>query len=621
MAQDFNKMSKEELEALLNADSLAQMNRQELNSFRNAVKAAGLLSVQNDSILGIAINNRTYEEIKNSQDYTEEEKALALETREEYNNELRAQIKDEHYNAQEIMSRAVFDNGKYHFTELTKGEMDFLVNNGVIRKSELSLDKTYNIGQESNRNFSKEVVTDTKDLPEDVQKSAEFWNKFNDNKTGISYIIEALKNKSVKVEAKKDNKSVFTGIDHGNQGFDIVKKGRSVEPYGIFDLIIKKAKATNPKAKVRIKDNVKDEVTRNKILIACAKNNMEPVGNLPEGFDFAALKDMVKDIKDISVINALAKNLYAAGSFDFVKETPEQENAAVAAVVSPSAEKQNNNTVVAAIPVATSNQGNIGDNEKPNNNTVVAAIPVATGKQENIGNNEKQNIEEKAPVEAPKRPWWKKVRDAVVVGGIALLGIIGIRSCQNQERLEKKVKDLQEQVDRKSLEDCDALSAKFAEEYAKGYNDGKKDCEEQNKPKPKPVVKKQTPVKKVVAPKAVRNVVVLPNDTIKGDTVYIPGDTIKGEPVIITDTIRKQVVVEEKVPVQPVAASRTNIPLEAVDTSMMHEKDFDLNESVELTAKGEATKDNGKQAKGKTLDLSDPVVFNAVRNNINSNIK
>lgn len=491
MAQNFNEMNKEELEAVLNSDSIVVMNASDLNNLRKAAKAAGLLSVQYDNMLGIAINNRTYEEIKNSDKYSEEEKALALETRNEYNRELRARTKNKLYNAEEIMSRAVENNGQYHFDELTKGEMDFLLANGIVRMSELKIGKQYNLGQQKDRDFSKEISNDAAQLSDDIKKSQEFWRNFNNGNNGITYIVQPLKDNSLKVDAQKENKTVFTGIDHGNKGFDVVKKENNAEAYAIYDLIIKKAKTSNPKAKIRIKDNVKDPVLRNKLLIACAKNNMEPIGNLPEGFDFAALKEMVKDAKDIATINALAENLYTMSGIEVVNEKPEKENkTAAAAVIMPQAtqegkteNKEDKNTVAAPIPVVMGGLNN--SQSKVNNGTVPPAQP---------------KTDEKKPVAAPKRPWWKKVRDAVVVAGIALMGMIGVRSCQNQEKLEKNIKDLQEQVDKKSMTDCDEVSRLINEKYNDGYMDGLaqglKDCEEQNKPQPKPVVKKKTPVKK-----------------------------------------------------------------------------------------------------------------------------
>ena len=652
MAQNFNKMNKQELEAVLNSDSILNMNVAQLNELRAAVKAAGLLSVQYDNMLGIAINNQTYEEIKKSDKYTEEEKALALDARNEYNRELRARTKNKLYNAQEIMSRAVEIDGKYHFDNLTKGEMDFLLDNKLVRLNELIVDnniesqpqynaqeimsravevdgkyhfdnlsegeknfllkngiilqnelndgKQYNIGQQADRNFTSEINKDNKNLSEDVKKSQEFWGKFNDNKSGIQYIVQALKDNSLKVEAQKDNKTIFAGVDHGNQGFDIVKKESVVEPYNIYDLIIKKAK-------IRIKDNVKDPIARNKILIACAKNNMEPVGNLPEGFDFAALKEMVKDAKDIATINALAENLYDKSKFDVVNAD----------------DKENKNRTASAVLI---NQGNdqqqnqVKDNKE--NKTIVAPLPLNMG-----GNNQtnssrtNRNISpaatstsqsEKKVVEAPKRPWWKKVRDAVVVAGIAFLGMIGVRSCQNQEKLEKNIKDLQEQVDKKSMEDCDALSAKFAEEYAKGYEDGKKDCEEQNKPAPQPVVKKKTPIKKtpkkeetVIVPKVVKTVIVPKFKPIEEKHKLEP--IPEANPYDNLPELKKQDTVQ-----------KSTVPLEAVNTSIQHEKDFELNEATELDNKGKLTADNNK--KKKTLDLSNPADFNAMLNSINSKI-
>lgn len=514
MAQNFNEMTKEELEAVLNSDSIIKMNAAELNQLRKAVKAAGLLSVQYDNMLGIAINNRTYEEIKNSNDYTEEEKALALETRNEYNRKLRATTENKLYNIDEIMSRAVKVNGKYHFDELTAGEMDFLIDKKVVRRSELDVGKQYNIGQQENRNFGKEVSKDDSKMSDDVKKSAAFWNNFNQNKSNVKFVVTPLQDNTIKVDAQKDNKTVFSGIDQGNKGFDVIKKEENSEPYAIYDLIVKKAKTSNPKAKIRIKDNVKDPVLRNKILIACAKNNMEPIGNLPEGFDFAALKEMVKDAKDIATINALAENLYELSNVEVAQEQ----------------EKEDKNRVAGAVLINQGgNQQSVGTKapeEKKDSKTTVVPL-VGLGGNGNGGNNgavppAAPSSSNSKPVEAPKRPWWKKVRDAVVVAGIALLGMIGVRSCQNQERLEKRVKDLQEQVDNKSMTDCDEVSRLINEKYNDGYMDGLaqglKDCEEKDKPQPKPVVKKRTtPVKKKVVEKKQEIIIPKVVKTIKVD--------------------------------------------------------------------------------------------------------
>lgn len=515
MAQNFNEMNKEELEAVLNSDSIVVMNASDLNNLRKAAKAAGLLSVQYDNMLGIAINNRTYEEIKNSDKYSEEEKALALETRNEYNRELRARTKNKLYNAEEIMSRAVENNGQYHFDELTKGEMDFLLANGIVRMSELKIGKQYNLGQQKDRDFSKEISNDAAQLSDDVKKSQEFWRNFNNGNNGITYIVQPLKDNSLKVDAQKENKTVFTGIDHGNKGFDVVKKENNAEAYAVYDLIIKKAKTSNPKAKIRIKDNVKDPVLRNKLLIACAKNNMEPIGNLPEGFDFAALKEMVKDAKDIATINALAENMYELSSFEVANEQEKEDKnrAAVAVLINQGGNQQSAGTKAQ-------------EEKKDNKATILPLVGLGGNGNQNKGNGNgnvppaQPRTEEKKPVVAPKRPWWKKVRDAVVVAGIALMGMIGVRSCQNQEKLEKNIKDLQEQVDKKSMTDCDEVSRLINEKYNDGYMDGLaqglKDCEEQNKPQPKPVVRKKTPVKKtpvktepkqeVIVPKVVKTI-------------------------------------------------------------------------------------------------------------------
>ena len=638
MAQNFNEMTKEELEAVLNSDSIVKMNAAELNNLRKAVKAAGLLSVQYDNMLGIAINNRTYEEIKNSDKYTEEEKALALDARNEYNKELRARTKNKLYNAEEIMSKAVESNGKYHFDELTQGEMDFLLANGIVRLNQLNIGKPYNIGQVEKVDAAKGSA---ENLSEDVKKAANFWNKFNDNKSGVQYIIQALKDNSVKVEAQKNKKTIFTGIDRGNKGFDVVKdeNKNQNEPYAIYDLIIKKAKTSNPKAKIRIKDNVKDPVLRNKILIACAKNNMEPMGNLPQGFDFAALKELVKDVKDLAAINALAENLYENSVVEIVNEKPEKENKIVVAAVvntdqaqkpaenKAQTEKKENKTAVAGAALVNTNQAQKpaegkSQDEKKDDKKKIAVVPLnglgGNGNNGAVPSATPTNTNSK-PVETPKRPWWKKVRDAVVVGGIALLGLIGVRSCQNQERLEKKVKDLQEQVDNKSIEDCETLGQIRADAYMRGFADATKDCEEQNKPKPKPVVKKKTPVRKQTT---VKKQPVVVKVEAKKEEKQMPDLAAPVYPAEEINALQTRSATPDTLAFQdvPVVAPKTS--LEPIDTGIKHEKDYELNEAVELNAKGEVTPDNAKkpQGKGKTLDLSNPVDFNKIRQSINTNV-
>ena len=598
MAKNFNEMSNSELVAMLNSKDLNKLSSEDLFQLQSAAKAAGILTVQYDNMLSIMRNNRTLAEIQNSNNFTDEEKAFALSTRDEYNNKIFENIKDDKYSAKEIMSRAKEIDGQYHFDELSKGELDFLINNGILRMSELSIGKNYSIGEQKDQNFVEDK--NTNNLSDDVQKSYNFWNNFNEANTSYSWDVKPLQDNSLKVEAHKNQQTMFTGIDHGNQGFDVVKKENNTEPYAIYDFMIKKAKATNPKAKVRIKDSVKDPVARNKILIACAKNNMEPIGNLPEGFDFEALKEMVKDAKSMDDINALAQNLYTMQDFEIVNDAQEkQQTNVVGAAIIPNQEDKENKVGVAPIVAGGQNQIQAPSNEG------------------NIPSSANQSTEKKE-IKSPKRPWWKKVRDALVVGGIALLGLMGIRSCQNQEKLEKRVKDLQEQVDSKAAEDCDALNKIRDDAYFKGLADGKKWCEEENKPKP--VVKKKTPSRKTTPVKKTpvkKEPVISQADTVKGPTVFLPGDVVKGDPIIVDNPIYQQDVVA---PTMPKQEKKSGIPLEAIDTSFGHEKDNDLMNAVELDTKGEVTADNDKK-KDKTLDLSNPAVFNAYKNSIKGNIK
>lgn len=561
MAQkEFNKMSKEELTGILNSDAIATMDAKSLFELRKAVKAAGLLTVQYDNMLGIAINNRTYEEIKNSKNYTDEEKALALEARNEYNKKLRTNTEKKLYSVEEILSRAIKEDSKYNFTEMTKGELDFLMKNG-IDWNKLNVDKDYKIGQVKASAVSKEKGK-TEDLSEDVKKSQEFWGNFKDNKTGLSFIVTALKD-AVKVEAKKEGKTVFSGVDKGNQGFDVVEKKNNVEPYKVYDLIIKKAKVTNPKAKIRIKDSVKDPVLRNKILIACAKNNMQPVGNLPEGFDFEALKNIVKDVNDVATINALAENL---DNIAMVSPEVEKENVVVAEAANKNQEEKKANTVVGIIPTPVSNRTTQAEENKKNKTVVAPVIlPQATqnGNNSHVAGNTAENLPagstndepQDRPTVSLKRPWWKKVRDAAIIGGIAVLGFFGVRSCQNQQKMSDDIRNMKEQ-----MVDCDTkteiFNQGFDEGFTRGYEAGSEDCEESKKEvvKKTPVVKKKPVVKQDPVYK---------RDTIQGDPVFIPGEKIYGDPVIlrdttyVTDTIHKKVIVP-----QPVPAPKEEVPNE-----------------------------------------------------------
>ncbi len=610
MVQVFKNITKAELDKLMN-DSLLKMDIVSLNNLRKSAKAAGLLTPQYENMLGIAINNRTYEEIKNSDKYTEEEKALALDARNEYNSELRAKIEDKLYNAKEIMSRAVEKDGQYHFDNLSKEEEAFLVRNGILLPKEIQVGKTFPIGQIENKDISAPVAND-KNLSEDVKKSKEFWGNFNDKKAALTCLVQALKDNAVKVEAQKDGKKVFTGIDRGNNGFDIVKENKNeeaakkVEPYSVFDLIIKKAKMSNPKAKVRIKDNVQDEETRNKILIACAKNNMEPTGNLPEGFDFEQLKQIVKEAKSIEDINALAKNLYGNAPFT-IEQQQEKENKTNAAVISVAREnqqpeKKDNKDNTAVVAPATN------ENKQENKNSVVAAtIPVRNGgnqQKANANNNAATTQTQQKPVEAPKKSWWKKVKDAAVVAGITFLGFLGVRSCQNQEKLEENVKDLQEQLAQKSIDDCNELSARFADEYAKGYADGKKDCEDEKTPvapKPKSNIRKSKPKTK----------------TEPKQEVLVDGQNFDGlkklDGVGIEPVANKEIPNSVKNIDLPKPAPKQSVPLEPVFTGERHEKDYDLNEALELDAKGKPTDTNSQKAD--TLKVN-PVVLKSINSNI-----
>lgn len=663
MARNFQNMTKEELSLIITEADFAEFTSDDLSALDRAAKDAGILTEQFANIIGLASNNKVYEEIKNDKNSSEEDKAVALAARNEYNRKLRQRMTNKYYNAEEILSMAVVQNGKYFFPDkITKGEMEFLVESGALRWSDFGASKDYKVGQEKESNLEaikKAIAQDaekrallaqllpslaenaakretaaaqakakaapkveTPAMPADLQKSYDFWNKFNEKseETGVKFDIENVSNRSLIVEAKKDGKTMFKGIDHGTKGFDIVKRDKSAEPYEIFDLLVKKAKASNPKTKIRIKDNVKDEVLRNKILIACAKNNMMPVGNLPEGFDFEELKALVKDAKTTEDINELASNLYQPQEFGIGAEKEEEKGRSVVApVILPGKEtkkEEESKPVVAPVVIPAQNKSE-KDNGKRGGVVVAPIVPSNGG---NGGSNipPSNNDKKKKKSGGAWGRFWNKAKVWVLTGVVAVAGVLGvsglIRSCQNNQ---KKASEKIEQTTDKGIFDCEALQGVMDEKYADGYEDGyeagKRDCENS---KPTPVAKKKPSKKKVTPVKPAP--VTLPADTLKGEPVYIPGDTIKGEPVYIPgDTIKgKPVYVPgDSIPAKPVKPRASSVPLEEIDGGIKHEKDYDLNDARDLDATGRAvpSKKKGKtSSKDAVLSFTD--LYNLTKN-------
>lgn len=655
MARNFQNMTKDELSLVITEADFSELSSDDLTALRNAAKNAGILSVQYSNILGLAINNKTYDEIKNDKNSTAEDKAVALAARNEYNQKLRQTMTDKYYNVDEILSKAVVQNGKYFFPgKITKGEQDFLVESGALRWSDFGASKDYKVGQEKESNLDAikkaiaqdaekrallaqllpslaenaakreaagqakpempkvEKTSETSSMPADLQKSYDFWNKFNENseKNGVKFDIENVSNRSLIVEAKKGGKTMFKGIDHGARGFDIVKRDKSAEPYEIFDLLVKKAKASNPKTKIRIKENVKDEVLRNKILIACAKNNMMPVGNLPEGFDFEELKALVKDAKTTEDINELAVNLYQPQEFGIgAEKEDEKERSAATPVVLPVnkvEEKEESKPAVAPVVMPVQNKPE-KDNESRGNANVAPVVSSNGNGSGNVPPTNKDKEEKKKSGGALKR-FWNKAKVWVMAGIVAAAGLFGVKSCQNnQDKMAEKI----EQISNKGASDCAAVQAlideKYDDGYEAGYEAGKKDCENS---KPQPVVKKKSVKRKVVPVKPAP--VILPGDTIKGDPIIIPGDTIKGAPIIIPgDTIKGEPVyvpgdtIKQTPRIQP-KVKPSSVPLEEVDGSIKHEKDYDLNEARDLDANGNAV---APRKKGKASSSSRDTVL------------
>lgn len=686
MARNFQKMKADELFSFITDGDFSEMGSAELSQLRNAAKNAGVLSVQIDNILGLAINNQTYKDIKDSKEYSAEDKAFALEARNDYNQKLRSQMNDKYYNAEEIMSRATFEGGKYHFTELSKGEMDFLLEKGAVKFNDLDVNKDYKIGQEkatnlasiikaiaenaekrellaqmlpalaenaAKREAAEKTVDDKKEIskkekiktetpasqmPADLQKSYDFWNKFNEKteKSGVKFNIENLSNQALLVAAEKNGKTMFQGIDHGSKGFDIVKRDKSAEPYEIFDLLVKKAKASNPKTKIRIKDNVKDEVLRNKILIACAKNNMTPIGNLPEGFDFEELKALVKDLKTTEEINELATSLYQPQEFGIsAKNEGNNDKSNTAIVVNADdermfgnrpklqmddvkkepevkkeAKKETSSIIPAFVPLIGGNNSSQSTNDNNDGSTpplnrrvrriTPALIPSGNGgnlSPSNTGGAQPQA--NKSDNASTAKRWWNKARVWVVAVAVTIAAGVGgfFGAKQANKDNDAKMKAQTEQITKNTRQIVDNACNEKAQLQAAldASNARLKDCEESKIPVKSVVQKKK--VNKVITPAPVKPApVVIPGDTIYEQDVIIPGKRIQLPDEIIPGKKIQQ-------PDAPVKSS--SVPLEEVDGSIRHEKDYDLNESRSLDSKGKVIKES------KMLDLSNPEVFNA----------
>lgn len=488
---------------------------------------------------------------------------------------------------EEILAKAdVREDGKYYFKSLTEEERKHLHYAG-IKDDEIVVDKNYKVGQEKDRQFS--VVNEGSNdedkkagLPADLQKSYDFWNKFNENSehTGVAYNIENVENKCLLVEAKKGEKTVFKGIDHGSRGFDVIKKDNSYEqPLEFFILLVKKAKTSNPKTVIRIKDNVTDPVLRNKILIACAKNNATPVGNLPKDFDFEELKALVRRAKTPEELDELVNALYMQNGNEYVfgtsnsadrsnsnngeQKKEDGKRPVVAPVILPHGSNNTNNTSglearIAEQQAAARKQAE--DNKAAINQAAQAAANQATSKREG---------------------WFKRnFKKGLLYTTMAAAVLFGFKKCNdkdNDDRVNNQTEILTDNINRLAAENCEGWTNLVSERDSllQRTQELERDLDDCAKSKVKPTPVKKKPVKKKPAPVVVRDTikgdpVYVPGDTIRGETVYLPGDTIQGEPIIIPGKVIQQP--------DTLVQGKKRIVL---DGSTHHEIDKDINGDVQ----------------------------------------
>lgn len=609
-------MTKENLLSLINSEAdLEQLSSAELMEIRAKAKANGILNGLIEENLAIAINNRTYKDIEKSNDYTPQEKELALEARNEYNTEIRTKQNARRYNAKEIMSRAHLEDGVYHFSSITVGEMNFLIQTGALDQRHIHVDKDYKIGQEKDQSLAqilqavkqaaekreaagqngepapaivinedlsnsapqKELkaepaVNTSSTMPVDLQKSYNFWNKFNEKtaKTGLKYDIENIEDKHLLVEAKKGNKTIFKGIDHGSKGFDILARDKDAEPYEMFDVLVKKAKIANPKTVVRIKDNVKDPILRNMILIACARNNIVPVGNLPEGFDFEALKEMVKELNTTEEINQLAKNLYNDNdefSLGLQEQEKDKTGRGIIVPIAPNQDEQAENKTEkkdkeqdkpVVIPIINTSGGNGGSGNSNNTKGTSSSQP-------NNQPQAKEGFWKKA---------WEKSRKWIVGGLLIAASFFGVKSCQQGQQIENDKNNIENLTQKNdSLMKVIDLKDKIISDQELALVDCGK------KKEPAPVVKK----KKVVTPVVIKKKEPVKQEPVKKEPVKqepVKQEPVKKEPVkqepVKQEPVKQEPVKQEPVKKEPVKQEPQGNNFAPISLKVQHGEDNDF---------------------------------------------
>lgn len=556
----------------------------------------------------------------------------------------------------EILEEAKELGGRYVFNELSEEDAK------VLESHDVKYNVLYPVGSRKTVDtaVNQDTAQDFSQLRPDLKKSYDFWNSLNKTESekpgaaALNYQLTNLDNKALLVEAKRENKTVFKGVDHGRKGFDVVKTAElpSCEQ---LDRVVKRAKFLNPKTVIRIKDNVTDPVLRNKMLIACALNNVKPVGNLPEDFNFAALRDFVKqtEAKDY---DALAEILYTPQENEFnlgselsvadtrrdraanivYRETPVERRETrpeyrTAADREENKERRDAPVVPVVVNPGRNNGGNNDGNGNDRNNTVSSNVQTGTGiKKESWG-----------------RRAWRKAKHWIVGGVVVLATIWGYKSCE-KKNADKNIAPVEVVAKPKinslaDLRNHSTLDYLLNDWNKDGYisvedfqgvdwnNDGRidsrdnelahkiyaivekyrkaKNCADdklldsiekemdalvkKNCGEEKKVVKKTT-IRKQTKPKVIRDTVY-----VKGDTVYLKPDTVylKPDTRVVRDTvyIQKQEppVEEQKQDDELLSGRRKN--KRDVETSRV------LNENQTRTVETEEKKEDLSTAKGRTL--------------------
>ena len=233
MVRDFKKMTKDELKAVLTSQELAVMTVAELTRLRKAAQDAGLDDAALKDNLSIAINNRTCEDIQNSDKYTAHEKKLAKNYRDEYNNEIKLAA---------VKRKARMDGGKFIFADLTKGEMDLLMASGVsmndivLENAEKNEKISGIVGALKDNAVKREAALDKKARLEEEKNKYRAGlvnvdrNGDTDNKTFVATpeMFRAAEN-----EQKKDGKTFVAPVVLNNQEPEKEKNNKGRTAVGI----------------------------------------------------------------------------------------------------------------------------------------------------------------------------------------------------------------------------------------------------------------------------------------------------------------------------------------------------------------------------------------------------